>query len=434
MRSVEVVAREGSPDSSEPTARTPGRWTVLGSRLLVSVARRAARGNSAVETRAQRRVRLRARRRRRRVALGILIGLLAVPGWSLERTLAANTTDPIGARAVEWARNHQLGGIVGFVEQIWYAHHQPPKGGTPKGGIPVAPRLNAKPAVHARGVDKPAWPAGPQNIHPLVADPLAGEGIWQPSGRPVDGRPALWITYLRPDAVHTSLLVGVAHLDMSRLTATLHAGTDIPGGGPWVHGARIAVSDYPYVVAAFNGAFRLDSSHGGYYAEGRTVKPLAAGRASLVTYADGRVDVGVWGRDDTMSAAVTAVRQNLNLIVDHGALVSGLADANSGLWGGTVGNQIDVWRSGVGVDAHGNLIYVAGPGLNVATLAELLRRAGSARAMELDINTWWISFTEFAPDGRGGLQPSNLLASMVRSPSRYLSDGTRDFIAIAARH
>jgi Phosphodiester glycosidase len=408
VRPAEAVDGDGAPGSPQPVARTRGRRTVPRSRRL--------------------------RTRRRLMVLGILIGLLAVPGWSLGRTLAANTTDPLGARAVEWARNHQLGGVVGFVEQIWYAHHQPPKGGTPKGGIPVAPRLNVRPTVHARGAHKPALPAGPQNIRPLVADRLAGEGVWQPSGRAVAGRPALWLTYLRPDAVHTSLLAGVAYLDMSRLTATLHAGTDIPGGGPWAHGTRIAVSDYPYVVAAFNSAFRLDSSHGGYYAEGRTVKPLVAGRASLVTYADGRVDVGLWGRDDTMSPAVTAVRQNLNLIVDHGALVPGLADANSGLWGGTVGNRIYVWRSGIGVDAHGNLIYVAGPGLNVATLAELLRRAGSVRAMELDINTWWISFTVFTPDARGGLQASNLLPSMVRSPSRYLSDGTRDFVAIAARH
>jgi len=64
-----------------------------------------------------------------------------------------------------------------------------------------------------------------------------------------------------------------------------------------------------------------------------------------------------------MSPTVTAVRQNLDLIVDHGALVSGLADSNSGLWGGTVDNKVYVWRSGAGVDAHGNLVYVGGPGL-----------------------------------------------------------------------
>ena len=164
-------------------------------------------------------------------------------------------------------------------------------------------------------------------------------------------------------------------------------------------------ADYPNVVAAFNSAFRLDNSRGGYYAEGRTVQALVPDRASFVSYADGHVDVGLWGRDDVMTPGVRAVRQNLGLIVDGGSVVPGLADANSSLWGGTVGNQIYVWRSGVGVDAHGNLVYAAGPGLNVATLAEILRRAGCVRAMELDINTWWVSFTVYAPDTHGCSRP-----------------------------
>jgi hypothetical protein len=238
---------------------------------------------------------------------------------------------------------------------------------------------------------------------------------------------------LRPDPVHTSLLAGVAHLDMSRLTATLHAGSEVPGGNGWAYGSKIATADYPRVVAAFNSAFRLDNSRGGYYAEGRTVQALVPGRASFVTYANGRVDVGLWGRDDVMGPGITAVRQNLELIVDGGALVPGLVDSNNWMWGGTIGNQVYVWRSGVGVDAHGNLIYAAGPGLNVQTLAEILRRAGCVRAMELDINTDWVTFSMYLPDGHGGLQPSNLLPSMVRPPDRYLVDGTRDFIEIDTR-
>lgn len=386
----------------------------------------------------------RRRRQRRLIAAAILIGTLAVPGWSLGRTLAANTTDPLGARVVEWARDHGLGGTVNAIERTWYAHHQPPTGGSPRGGIPRAPALGATVAVpktrahtSSHGARRAAhrtrvW--APANIAPLVATPLPGEGKWQQSGRLVHGRPAMWIAYLRPDAVHTSLLAGVAYLDMARLTATLHAGTEIPGGGPWMHGSLIATADYPYVVAAFNSAFRLDNSGGGYFAEGREVQTLVPDRASFVTYADGRVDVGLWGRDDQMGPGVTAVRQNLGLIVDHAALVPGLEDANSSLWGGTVGNQIYVWRSGVGVDARGNLVYAAGPGLNVATLAEILRRAGCVRAMELDINSSWVTFTEFTKSGPGQLQPTNLLASMERPPDRYLTSGTRDFVEVDARH
>jgi len=381
---------------------------------------------------ASRGARRRSHRRRRAIVLIAVTAVFAIPSWSLGHTLAANTTDPTSIRIVEWARDHSLGRVVGAIEQAWYAHHQPPIGGTPKGGIPHAPRLTTiRRSATAHHLVKVT---GPPNVVPLVADPLPGEGHWQPSGRLVNGRPVMWITYLRPDAVHTSLVVGVAHLDMSHLAATLHAGTEVPGGGPWIHGAKIATSDYPYVVAAFNSAFRLDNSGGGYYAEGRMVQALVPGRASLVTYADGHIDVGLWGRDEVMTPAVTAVRQNLELIVDGGAVVPGLADANSSQWGATVGNQIYVWRSGVGIDAHGNLVYAAGPGLNVATLAEILRRAGCVRAMELDINSYWTSFTVYTSTTPGSIQASNLLTSMVRSPTRYLTDGTRDFIEIDARH
>ncbi len=75
-----------------------------------------------------------------------------------------------------------------------------------------------------------------------------------------------------------------------------------------------------------------------------------------------------------------------------------------------------------------------GPGLNVDTLAELLRRAGCVRAMELDINTWWVTFTSFAPGPDGKPLRANLLSSMVRNPDRYLQRSTRDFVEIDVRH
>ena len=78
------------------------------------------------------------RRRRHVVVLVVVLSLLAVPGWSVGHTLAANNTDPLSVRVVEWARDHHLGGLVTKVEDFWYTHHQPPKGGTPKGGIPRA--------------------------------------------------------------------------------------------------------------------------------------------------------------------------------------------------------------------------------------------------------------------------------------------------------
>ena len=92
-----------------------------------------------------------------------------------------------------------------------------------------------------------------------------------------------------------------------------------------------------------------------------------------------------------------------------------------------------VWRSGVGVDVNGGLIYVAGPGLSVQSLAILLQRAGAVRAMELDINSAWVSVYTYAGGTLADPVPVHgvkLLPDMTRSDDRYLVAGERDFFAL----
>jgi hypothetical protein len=90
-----------------------------------------------------------------------------------------------------------------------------------------------------------------------------------------------------------------------------------------------------------------------------------------------------------------------------------------------------VWRSGVGVDRHGNLLYAAANYQSAKSLARLLIRAGAVRAVQLDINSYWVSFNVF---GRpGGLAPQKLLTGSTRSASRYLTQDDRDFFAVYAR-
>ncbi len=223
-------------------------------------------------------------------------------------------------------------------------------------------------------------------------------------------------------------------MDMRRLTATLHNGTEQPGGSGWRAGSQISAASYPQVAAAFNGGFRLDASNGGYFSEGRTVRPLVAGRASLVIFANGRVGIGMWGRDYQGGPTIVSVRQNLDLIVDNGQPVGGIADANSGKWGATLGNKIYTWRSGAGIDAKGNVVYVGGPGLNVQTLAGLLQRAGCVRAMELDINPSWVTLMAYSGTSPSTITATKLLNDMQRPANRYLQPGTRDFVEFDLRH
>jgi hypothetical protein len=384
-------------------------------------------------------------------AIVVTFGLTPV-WWSLGSALrnpALGTS--FGARAAEWARDHGGRPIVVWAENTWYTHHAPAVGGSlPVGAIPTvtdtpspAPAPSAEP-IRGSGQQPAPTPnaiahlPAPARLQPFVAHPVTGEGVWQPVGRRVDGVPAVYETFLRPDAIHTGLVAGVAWMDTTLLRARLYSGSYIPGGGPWENTAPVQPADALSLVAAFNSGFRMQDAEGGYYSEGRTVRPLVAGAASLAILRDGTATVGQWGRDISASSDVVAVRQNLRLLVDNGQPVPGLMSNDHAAWGRTVSNRVYVWRSGIGVTSTGALVYVAGPGLNITSLAGLLVRAGAVRGMELDINTDWVNYSVWTPtSASSAANPSNgrdLLSSMVGKPSRYFDPKwARDFITMSAR-
>jgi uncharacterized protein YigE (DUF2233 family) len=278
----------------------------------------------------------------------------------------------------------------------------------------------------------------PKAITPFANPPALGEGQWHPAGRTINGIPAVYEAFMRPDSVHTSVVTGVAWADTKLLRATLYSGSQIPGGGPWADTAPISVTASKSLVAAFNAGFRLPDANGGYFTQGRTVVPLVSGSASFVIYDNGDVQIGSWGSQVTLSPNVTSVRQNLDLIVDNGQPVPGLNANDNSQWGATLAGSVYVWRSGVGITADGALVYAGGPDLNITDLAAVLARAGAVRAMELDINTDWVNFSVYSPASpTGNASPANgatLLATMSGGPARYFESWwSRDFFVLSAR-
>jgi hypothetical protein len=365
--------------------------------------------------------------------------LLTPVWWSLGSAL----TNPglgtsVTARFAEWARGHGGGSIVTWAENTWYSHHPPPVGGKPaKGAIPL-PGSTAGRGVAAKSASVPVHLAPPTPISPIASPPVAGEGQWHPVGRSIGGVPGVYEAFLRPDAVHTSVVVGVAWMDTKLLTATLYSGSTIPGGGPWHHTAPVSADAARTLVAGFNAGFLMRNAGGGYYTEGKAFIPLRTNAASFVIYSDGTATVGQWGRDMTMTPNVTAVRQNLALVVDGGHPVAGLNANDTTQWGDTLRNRVYVWRSGVGVTADGALVYAGGPDLNITDLADVLVRAGAVRAMELDINTDWVNFASYSPSSPTGLATATngttLLAEMTGGAQRYFESWwSRDFITMSAR-
>jgi hypothetical protein len=371
---------------------------------------------------------------KRKVVIGLLAAIavfLIVAGWSYFSAITAPGTDGLQAKSVEWVRSHGGSGIVRWVENEWYSHHQPPKGGNANVALGTHKATPFSTANYANVSHLPP----PSSLHPIVPRPVDGEGQWTPVGRLVGGVPAVYSTYLRPDPVHTSLLTGVAWMDTKLLKATLFSGTDVPGVPGFKDVAPPTAEQAGQLVAQFNSGFRMQDSDGGYYSEGRLIYTMRPGAASLVIYNNGKVTVAKWGRDATMGPNVASVRQNLDLIVDQGHLVSGLQSDATGKWGATLGNKLLVWRSGVGVTANGALVYAGGPGLSVYTLANVLLHAGAVRAMEMDINTYWVDYFFFKPPTGKPASPANgtkLLSSMTGSPNRYFEPSSRDFVSMSA--
>ena len=363
-------------------------------------------------------------------AVLLLIGSLGA--WSVIGAATTRGNESFSAKWADWMRAHGLGSLVSSFENYYYTSHQPHKGGQPKGLNPIVKAQTEPTAAAAKA--KPMLPA-PSPVPLVVSPSLPGEGQWQPIGPVTGGHAAMYEAQFRADTVFTSEITTAVWMDPLELRVAMVPGLTEPGG-TWSHPPYITPAEAPKVLAAFNGGFRFQDAHGGFYLDGRTSVPLVAGAASLVIYRDGRVNVGTWGQEINMTPDVSAVLQNLVPMVDHGQISPAATYSDARVWGSTLGAKVVVARSGVGVTANGALIYVAGPALTAKTLAEALQRAGAVRAMTLDINPEWVTFNIFThpdPTNPGVVTGTRLYPQMQRSSDRYLfpTDESRDFFEVS---
>ena len=85
-----------------------------------------------------------------------------------------------------------------------------------------------------------------------------------------------------------------------------------------------------------------------------------------------------WNGGPNAGPNVAWARQSLAPILWNGRLNPALnTDPNSYQWGYTLGDVGLVWRTGVGIDRHGNLIFVVADNQTVITLAQILKHAGA---------------------------------------------------------
>jgi hypothetical protein len=365
-------------------------------------------------------------RRIRRIVLAAALIALVPSLVSFAGTMLQPSNSSFFINAVEWLRSNGARGLVNGVENYYYSLTAPAKGGPALKKLPGQKGALAGAAAHHVAVHYYTPPA----IKPLTAG-LPGEGIWHATFADGGSRPPVLITSFRPEPIdYPQVVVGVAWIDHTRTSVQLYPGAQepdvtLPDRGP----EEVPPSMRSQLVATFNSGFKLADSGGGFALNGHTYAPLHDGMATIVRYTDGSVNVIRWTSGSQAPANVSYARQNLDLIVDNGRPNP---DLNNGpQWGATLGNQALVWRSAVGIDRYGNLIYAAGPDQGLSSLASTMIHAGAVRAMELDINTYWTSFITYRYPGARG--PANLLALMDRSPLRYLTPDDRDFFAVYVR-
>jgi hypothetical protein len=331
---------------------------------------------------------------------------------------------PLGVRSVEWLRMHHFNWLVDNAEHVYYSWQTPAKGG---------PQLTTRPKV---GVDRrdpkhhhAAATPWPPTITPVFAHRLPGEGLWKPTGPPVAGGPPVLVTTFRTERDYPRIVAYVAWFDHTRTALGYYPGRYEPPSASLRGPMQVPWSQRWRLLATFNSGFIYSDGLNGDALDGQVNEPLKDGLATLVAYSNGQVNIVDWKGGTAPSRGVAFARQSLPLIIDNGRLSPALNDSTQ--WGFTLGNAVRVWRTGIGIDRRGNIIYAAADYQTVITLAQILKRAGAIRAMELDINPEWPTLITYRH--RNGLLPSRVVPNFQQPVTRYLVPDDRDFFAVYRR-
>ena len=194
--------------------------------------------------------------------------------------------------SVEWVRYEIPFGIGNWaadhVEQAYYTSQAPKKGG---------PQLKSLPKVGVRHSTTPtttpaaAWPLP---IAPVYTTPLPGEGVWQPTGPPINGGAPILVTTYRPDPTYPQIVAYVAWFDHTRTELGYYPGRYEPPNAAVRGPAMVPYSQRSRLLATFNGGFTYVDGDNGSSDNGLTNEPLKDGNATLIGYTDGRVDIVNW--------------------------------------------------------------------------------------------------------------------------------------------
>ncbi|MEY3806671.1 MAG: hypothetical protein RIR69_1483 [Actinomycetota bacterium] len=361
----------------------------------------------------------------------LVIAFSMIVGVSLVTYIFDHPGDSVQQNVAAWARNNHMGAVVDKLEE-WLKADPPSTEAATELGLEI--NNGAGETVTSTTIATPTVP-NPQNklinnrskptaVTPVVAPALAGEGEWV-SFAELRGEPIAYATSFRPFADFASVVASAVVIDQSKVTAGLFNGNELPGG-TWNNGSRIMKAAVPSLLLAFNGGFRFEHHQGGYFTEGKMLKPLREDQATFAIDHAGFATVGVLGRDLFDDGSWKTLRQNLPPMLMNGEI--SLEEFRDTHWGNDYGKVIYTFRSATCLRNDGRLLFAVAGDVDIDMFADILKTLDCLTAMQLDINGTWPQATTYSGFGTTDRQ-GTVLDRRMKNVNRYLNKSAKDFFA-----
>jgi hypothetical protein len=239
--------------------------------------------------------------------------------------------------------------------------------------------------------------------------------------------PTVLTTSFAPNEAVPTVVAYAAWIRTSTTDLALYPGVKGPGPSTFNRGPlAVPTSGYARLLATFNSGFYEADGAAGFYAHTTLYDPMINGLATVVRYSNGQVNITKWIAGARPGPTIVMARQNLSLLVNNYKPTP--ASRDNQLWGDTLGGVQAVWRTALGIDVNGNLIYVAAPEQTSASLAQIMVQLHVVRAMQLDINPEWPIFVSYGAAGARGA--TLFVPNPNQVPTRFLFPSTKDFFAV----
>jgi hypothetical protein len=295
----------------------------------------------------------------------------------------------------------------------------------------ASPRSSADPRSHSTSTTTTTLPPA-VCIHSSPTSTTLLCHPWRQLDTWFHAKPSILTTSFAPNQQVPNVIAYAAWIRTSTTDLALYPGYKGPGPTKLDRGPEeVPLDGRSRLLAAFNSGFYEADAAGGFYANKTLYDPMVDGLATVVRYTNGTVNITKWTGGATPGPSIVMARQNLTLLVNNFRPTA--QSANSQLWGLTLGGAPAVWRTAIGIDTEGNLIYVAAPEQTSSSLAQIMVQLHVVRAMQLDINPEWPIFVTYA--NRGAVGPTLDVPNPNQIASRFLYPSTKDFFAVyIAKH